>query len=59
MWMIANQSDPAVGNLLQAAVAKRPAEELFDIREDPDCLNNFAWEPQFARVRTKLSDKLT
>lgn len=59
MWMIANQSDPAVGNLLQAAVAKRPAEELFDIREDPDCLNNLAGDPQFARVQTKLSDKLT
>ncbi|MDB4695022.1 sulfatase [bacterium] len=59
MWMIANRAEPAVGKLLQAAVAKRPAEELFDIRQDPDCLSNLAGDPKFARVQAKLSDKLT
>ncbi len=58
-WMIANRAEPAVGKLLQAAVAKRPAEELFDIREDPDCLNNLAGDPKDASVQAALSDALT
>jgi len=58
-WMIANRAEPAVGRLLQAAVAKRPAEELFDIREDPDCLNNLAGDPKAASVQAALSDALT
>ena len=58
-WMIANQDVPAVGELLQAAVAKRPAEELFDIREDPACLKNLAGDPKVAAVQAALSDALT
>jgi uncharacterized sulfatase len=48
-----------VGELLQAAVAKRPAEELFDIQADPDCLNNLAGDPKAASVQAALSDALT
>ena len=58
-WMIANRAEPAVGKLLQAAVAKRPAEELFDIQADPDCLNNLAGDPKAASVQAALSDALT
>ena len=58
-WMIANRAKPEVGVLLQAAVAKRPAEELFDIREDPDCLKNLAGDPKAAAVQAALSEALT
>ncbi len=58
-WMIANRAVPAVDELLQAAVAKRPAEELFDIREDPDCLKNLAGESKVTAVQAALSDTLT
>ncbi|MGB1816376.1 MAG: sulfatase family protein [Rubripirellula sp.] len=58
-WMIANRDVPDVGELLQAAVAKRPAEELFDIRDDPDCLKNLAGDPKVSSVQAELSDTLT
>ena len=41
-WMIQNRSDPVVNDYLQAAVAKRPAEELFDIQSDPACMTDLA-----------------
>jgi uncharacterized sulfatase len=40
------------------AVDRRPAEELFDIQQDPGCLHNLASDPQFAEVRAKLARQL-
>jgi len=37
---------------------KRPAEELYDLAEDPDQLNNVAGERRYARVKKKLADTL-
>jgi uncharacterized sulfatase len=50
--------DPLLGKFLQLAVAKRPAEELFDIVKDPACLNNLAGDPAFERARKELADRL-
>jgi N-sulfoglucosamine sulfohydrolase len=36
----------------------RPAEELYDLRQDPDCLHNLALDPKFAATRTGLQDTL-
>ena len=49
---------PALGRYLQLAVAKRPAEELFDIVKDPGCLDNLAARPEFASVRAQLAKQL-
>lgn len=57
-FLIANADDPTFGRYLDLAVAKRPAEELFDIRTDPGCLNNLATDSQFDEVRNKLSRQL-
>jgi uncharacterized sulfatase len=57
-FLIANAEDPALGKYLQLAVAKRPAEELFDITRDPGCLNNLAADPKFAAAKAKLSGQL-
>ena len=37
---------------------KRPAEELFDIVRDPECMNNLAEEPDYAAIKEELSQKL-
>jgi len=47
--------DPALGKFLQLAVAKRPAEELFDVVKDPACLRNLAADPAFAKVKNDLA----
>ncbi len=56
--MISNRDDPEMARFLLLAVDKRPAEELFDIRTDPECLHNLAGDPAFAAVRERLSRQL-
>jgi len=57
--LTAGADDPVLGKFLQMAVAKRPAEELFDIVQDPGCLTNLAAETAFAKTRAELSSQLT
>jgi uncharacterized sulfatase len=57
-FLIAKADDPEIGKYLQLAVAKRPAEELFDIVKDPGCLHNLATEPKFAAARERLAKQL-
>jgi len=51
--------DQVLGRFLQLAVAKRPAEELFDIVNDPGCLTNFAANAAFAKTKADLANQLT
>ncbi|HBE68759.1 MAG TPA: heparan N-sulfatase [Planctomycetaceae bacterium] len=41
-WMIANREKPNVKPYFEAAVALRPAEELYSIGNDPACMVNLA-----------------
>lgn len=43
----------------QLAFGKRPAEELYDIVKDPQCLNNLATDLQYQEVMEALSKQLT
>lgn len=36
----------------------RPAEELYDLRSDPDCVRNLADQPQLARVKRQLQRQM-
>ena len=56
--LVANADDAKLGEFLQLAVAHRPAEELFDIRSDPDCLHNLAELSAHAEIKAKLSKQL-
>lgn len=57
-FLIAKADDPKLGRFLQLSVAKRPAEELFDITADPGCLNNLAADPQHASTRAALAKRM-
>lgn len=57
-FLIDQRNDAALGGFLGLAVAKRPAEELFDIRKDPSCLNNLAGDPAHAAAKQQLHDRL-
>jgi arylsulfatase A-like enzyme len=37
---------------------KRPPEELYRIKTDPDCVKNLAADPKFAQVKTELRQKM-
>lgn len=56
--MLENQDDPEVAKILKLSVAKKPAEELYDITQDPDCLNNLASDPAFLETKQKLSQQM-
>ncbi len=57
-YMIEHRDDPGVKRLFDLAVAKRPAEELYDLRKDPDQLNNVADDPSYAKVKEELAARL-
>ena len=42
----------------QHAFGKRPAEQLFDLATDPDCLKNLAADPAFAKKAAALRETL-
>jgi arylsulfatase A-like enzyme len=44
--------------LYEATYGKRPREELYDLRSDPDQMNNVASDPKYAEARTKLEARL-
>lgn len=46
-FLVENHDHPQFGSYLQLAVAKRPAEEFFDIINDPYCLHNLADAPEY------------
>ncbi|WP_300602419.1 sulfatase [Niabella sp.] len=57
-YMIANKANPAVKNLFELGMGKRPAEELFDITSDPYELHNLAADPAYKNVKEKLAAQM-
>jgi len=57
-FLIEHRDHPEFGRFLNLSVDRRPAEELFDIRKDPDCLINLAGDPKFADVQTDHRERL-
>ena len=59
-YMVDNRDkDAAHRRLYDLAFAKRPAEELYDLKQDPEQLENVAADPKYAGVRKQLADRLT
>jgi len=52
--LLARQSDPAIAKYFNLATAKRPAEELYDLRKDPGQINNVAMKEEYARTKKDL-----
>ncbi|MBL8177979.1 MAG: sulfatase [Bryobacterales bacterium] len=40
------------------AFGKRPAEELYDVKADPDCVHNLAAVAKFAQTKRELRDRM-
>jgi uncharacterized sulfatase len=50
--------NPNIQRYIRLAWAKRPAEELYDIKVDPDCINNLAGSSNHAQEQNRLRNKL-
>ncbi|MBN2092729.1 sulfatase [candidate division KSB1 bacterium] len=57
-YMLENQNLASVKPLLELAVAKRPAEELYDLIKDPWQLTNVADQPEYTSEKAKLAEIL-
>ncbi|MES1213661.1 MAG: sulfatase [Singulisphaera sp.] len=54
-----HREEPAVRDLYRLCFDKRPAEELYDLRQDPGQLHNVADDARFAKQKTALAERLT
>jgi N-sulfoglucosamine sulfohydrolase len=57
-YLVTHHDDPQVAPFLHLAVDRRPAEELYDIRSDPGCLENLAADPRHAEAAARLRERL-
>ena len=57
-FLIDNAADSTLGCFLRLAVGIRPAEELYDIRVDPACINNLAGAPEHSKAKQRLRSRL-
>jgi len=56
--LLERRDDPAFMRFVQQSLAKRPAEELYDIERDPAQLTNLADKPEFLRRKQELAAEL-
>ncbi|SMD03299.1 sulfatase family protein [Pedobacter nyackensis] len=57
-YMIANKDNPAVKPMFELGFGKRPAEELFDVKNDPDQLHNLAADAKYAKIKETLATQM-
>jgi N-sulfoglucosamine sulfohydrolase len=56
--LVTNRQDPRVKPYYERLFGQRPAEELYDLRADPDQLNNVAASPAYAAAKRELAGRL-
>ncbi|MFA6544761.1 MAG: sulfatase [Limisphaerales bacterium] len=57
-WIVAHRDEPSVRPVFDLCYGKRPAEELYDLREDPFMMKNIAADPSCAETKRELSERL-
>ena len=57
-WMIHHRREAGVRNLFHLGFGKRPQEELYDLRDDPDYMTNVASDPRYGAVQCELNGRL-
>ena len=59
-WVVLNRKDKSAQGpkYYQWAFGKRPAEELYDLSEDPDQVKNLAGESGYAEIQKKMAERL-
>lgn len=57
-WLIGQRNEPQWRWHYDYAFAKRPAEELYDLRTDPGQTASVATDPKFEKVRAEMEQRL-
>ena len=56
--LLDRRADPAIAPYFQLATAKRPAEELYDLKRDPQQVENVAGRPEHRAAQQRLKAEL-
>ena len=56
--MLQNRHDPKIDILSKLSFDKRPAEELYELKNDPDQIKNLAAAKEFHEIKEKLQKEL-
>lgn len=57
-WLIAHRQDPQYEKYIKIAFERRPEQELYDLKRDPDEMNNVAGDTAYAAVLKEYAQKL-
>ena len=57
-FILANQDRPEMKRFFELNFAKRPGEELYDLRKDPHQIVNVAGQPAYAAAQRELGDRI-
>ncbi|MEX0980566.1 MAG: sulfatase [Bacteroidales bacterium] len=57
-WMIKHRDDNKWKMHWKLGFEMRSSEELYDLKKDPDYLNNVAYDPEYSHIKEKLSTQL-
>ena len=57
-WLVRHGDDPKWKRHYNLAFGRRPAEELYDLRKDPDQIKNVAADPTYAEMRVRMERQL-
>lgn len=57
-FLMDHRENPEFMRFFELAFAKRPAEELYEIKKDPDQVNNVAFDPDYSQIRSTLAARL-
>lgn len=58
MFLLQRPDDPEYGSLFELGFSKRPAEELFDLAEDPHQMDNLAQDASHASQKAEMASQL-
>jgi N-sulfoglucosamine sulfohydrolase len=56
--VLQGRTDPNQNKYWQLCFGKRPAEELYDLKRDPDCVKNLAADPQHQQLKQQLVEQM-
>ena len=59
MYMLKNKEKSGVKELFELGFGKRPAEELFDLKNDPYQMKNVAYTEEYQKDKNRLANQLT
>lgn len=57
-WLINHYGEPGLGAFWEFCLGKRPVEELYDLRQDPFCLQNLADIPAYGLLKMRLQQQM-